>query len=472
MKYKELFFIVFLLLPAIAFKAQADSVVVTGQMRVTGRLRVGDNNTAAVKGNIRWNDTTNDFEGFNGVEWLSLTATASSNDLDGSVQGLGALKNYVPATSSDGTASDVFGCSVAISGDYAIIGARSAENASNIVTGAAYIFKRNGQQWVQHQKLLASDGALDDFFGVSVDISGNYAIVGASLDDDNGTNSGSAYIFKLTGTTWSEFDKITASDAADGDVFGSPVAISGLKAVVGASGNDDVGSNSGSAYVFNEGPSAWTEAQKLTASNAATLARFGTSLDITTDRLIVGANPGGVAQGSAYVFFFNGSSWSEQAILNETFGTALGYGISVAISSDNAVVGSNLDTLGSMATAFVYKRSGVTWSFQKKFTGANDSNFGIRVNLQGQFLLVSATSEASITGCSGSPVSNAGRVYVFKNSNGVWYQHLIISDPLADNGNLFGVGIGVSGNDIVIGSQTADPNGISNQGTSMFARIE
>ncbi len=472
MKYKELFFIVFLLLPAIAFKAQADSVVVTGQMRVTGRLRVGDNNAAAVKGNIRWNDTTNDFEGFNGVEWLSLTATAASNDLDGSVQGLGALKNYVPATSSDGTASDVFGCSVAISGDYAIIGARSAENASNIGTGAAYIFKRSGQQWVQHQKLLASDGALDDFFGVSVDISGNYAIVGASLDDDNGTNSGSAYIFKLTGTTWSEFDKITASDAADGDVFGSPVAISGLKAVVGASGNDDVGSNSGSAYVFNEGPSAWTEAQKLTASNAATLARFGTSLDITTDRLIVGAYPGGLTTGAAYVFFFNGSVWSEQAILNPPLPSYFGYGVSVTLNNDFAVVGSNLDTSFAIASAFIFKRNGTTWPLQKEYNGENYSNFGIRVNLQGQYLLVSATSEASITGCTGSPLLNAGRVYVFKNSNGVWYEHLIISDPLAANGNLFGIGIGVSGSDIVIGSQTADPNGVSNQGASMFARIE
>ncbi len=188
--------------------------------------------------------------------------------------------------------------------------------------------------------------------------------------------------------------------------------------------------------------------------------------------MVVGANQGGVAQGSAYIFFFNGSSWSEQAILNETLGTAFGYGISVAISNDNAVVGSNLDTLSSVAAAFIYKRNGTAWSLQKKFTGANDSNFGIRVNLQGQFLLVSAISEASIVGCSGTPVANAGRVYVFKNSNGVWYEHLIISDPLAANANLFGIGIGVSGSDIVIGSQTADPNGVSNQGASMFARIE
>jgi hypothetical protein len=402
MKYKEILFIVFLLIPAIAFKAQADSVVVTGQMRITGRLRVGDNDDAAVEGNIRWNDSTNDFEGFNGVEWLSLTATAASNDLDGSVQGLGALKNYVPATSSDGTASDAFGSSVAISGDYAIIGARTAENASNIVTGAAYIFKRSGQQWVQHQKLLASDGALDDFFGVSVDISGNFAIVGASLDDDNGTNLGSAYIFKLTGPTWSEFDKITASDAADGDVFGSAVAIAGLKAVIGASGNDDVGSNSGSAYVFNEGPTAWAEAQKLTASDAVALARFGTSLDITTDRLIIGSYPGGIVNGAAYVFFFNGSVWNEQAILSESPTFISSYGVSVTINDENAVVGSHLDTTLTTATVFIYKRNGTTWTLQKKYLGATNSDFGIRVNLLGQYLLVSATAEASITGCDGS----------------------------------------------------------------------
>lgn len=158
--------------------------------------------------------------------------------------------------------------------------------------------------------------------------------------------------------------------------------------------------------------------------------------------------------------------------MNPPLPSYFGYGVSVTLNNDFAVVGSNLDTSFAIASAFIFKRNGTTWPLQKEYNGENYSNFGIRVNLQGQYLLVSATSEASITGCTGSPLLNAGRVYVFKNSNGVWYEHLIISDPLAANGNLFGIGIGVSGNDIVIGSQTADPNGVSNQGASMFARIE
>jgi hypothetical protein len=153
-------------------------------------------------------------------------------------------------TASDGAAYDYFGISVAISCDYAVVGAQYADGAGS-QSGSSYIFKRNGTAWTEQAKITASDGAAGDLFGWNVAISGDYAVVSALWDDDAGLNSGSAYIFKRNGTAWTEQAKITASDGAAGDGFGTSVAISGDYAVVSACGDDDAGLNSGSAYIYD-----------------------------------------------------------------------------------------------------------------------------------------------------------------------------------------------------------------------------
>ena len=139
-------------------------------------------------------------------------------------------------------------------------------------------------------KLTASDAAADDVFGNGfVSISGDTAVVGAYLNDDAGTDSGSAYVFVRNGTSWTQQAKLTASDAAAGDQFGFAVSISGDTAVVGAFGNDDAGSNSGSAYVFVRSGTSWTQQAKLTASDAAAGDGFGVPVSISGDTAVVGA---------------------------------------------------------------------------------------------------------------------------------------------------------------------------------------
>ena len=155
----------------------------------------------------------------------------------------------VKLTASDAAAGDGFGISVSISGDLAIVGAPLDDDVS-FASGSAYIFRRGGGIWSQEAKLTASDAAAGDAFGFSVSINGDLAIVGALQDDDAGTFSGSAYIFRRNGTSWSEEAKLTASDAASVDLFGIFVSISGDLAIVGAQGDDDAGSGSGSAYVY------------------------------------------------------------------------------------------------------------------------------------------------------------------------------------------------------------------------------
>jgi hypothetical protein len=192
---------------------------------------------------------------------------------------------------SDVTARDNFGYSVAVSGDTAVVGAYGdGDNGSE--SGSAYVFRYDGSDWVEEAKLTASDGAAGDHFGFSVAVSGGTAVVGAGRDDDSGSSSGSAYVFRYEGSDWVEEAKLTASDGAAFDWFGVLVAVSGDTAVVGAFGDDDSGSNSGSAYVFRYDGSDWVEEAKLTASDAAPSpsfgARFGMSVAVSGDTAVGG----------------------------------------------------------------------------------------------------------------------------------------------------------------------------------------
>ena len=168
-------------------------------------------------------------------------------------------RNLLLATGSPETN---FGFSVAISGDRAIIGAKG-DNNNLLFTGSAYIFEHVGGTWVEQQELTPSDGQIGDEFGWSVAISGDHAIIGAREDDDNGSSSGSAYIFERMGGIWVEQQKLTPSDGQVLDEFGWSVAISDNRAIVSTYLDDDNGSSSGSAYIFERVDGIWVEQQKL-----------------------------------------------------------------------------------------------------------------------------------------------------------------------------------------------------------------
>ena len=159
---------------------------------------------------------------------------------------------------SDGAADDQFGGTVAVAGDRAVVGARFHDDNGDS-SGSAYVFRYDGTGWVEEAKLTASDGAADDEFGGSVAVAGDTAVVGAPFHADNGSTSGSAYVFRYDGTDWVEEAKLTASDGAADDQFGGLVAVSGDTLVVGAEGDDDNGSFSGSAYVFHYDGTGWVE---------------------------------------------------------------------------------------------------------------------------------------------------------------------------------------------------------------------
>jgi hypothetical protein len=150
---------------------------------------------------------------------------------------------------ADGMATDQFGVSVALDGDTAIIGAFTDDD-NNTGPGSAYVFTRTGSVWTEQAKLLPSDGSPIDNFGLSVALEGDTAVIGARLDDDNGFNSGSAYVFTRAGGVWTERTKLLPADGTGFEDFGISVALDGDRAIGGAFFDDDNGESSGSAYVF------------------------------------------------------------------------------------------------------------------------------------------------------------------------------------------------------------------------------
>jgi len=311
---------------------------------------------------------------------------------------------------SDGVAGDWFGCSVSIDGDYAIVGA-FGDDGNGVASGSAYVFTRSGTAWTQQVELLASDGATYDYFGHSVSIDGEYAIIGAFYDDDNGDTSGSAYIFKRDGTAWTEQAKLLASDGAADDRFGRSVSISGDYAIIGAHYDDDNGEHSGSAYVFNRSGSAWTEQAKLLASDGAASDYFGHSVSIDGEYAIVGAfgdDDNGEHSGSAYIFKRDGTAWTEQAKLLASDGAADDlFGHSVSISGDYAIIGAYYDDDNGdwSGSAYIFKRDGTAWTEQAKLLasdGAEMEMFGCSVSIDGEYAIIGAYYDDDNGAISGS----------------------------------------------------------------------
>ncbi|MCH8344553.1 MAG: hypothetical protein IH983_11260 [Planctomycetes bacterium] len=260
---------------------------------------------------------------------------------------------------SDGASDDVFGYAIAMEGETALIGAPGHVDAQAPGTGSAFVFRFNGSSWTEDEELFASDGMWQDGFGASVSISGDVAVIGAVLDDDKGPQSGSAYVFRFDPkmSRWIEEQKLLASDGAAGDFFGTSVAVSGDLVVIGANGDDDNGTVSGSAYVFRYDPlrRTWVEEQKLLASDGAEGDEFGVSVSISGETVLIGARLDGA--GSAYVFRFDPQTvaWvQEQKLVASDPTGADQFGRAVAIDGDTAVIGAWVSDAGGIESGAAY----------------------------------------------------------------------------------------------------------------------
>lgn len=388
-------------------------------------------------------------------------------------------------TASDGAANDFFGASVSLSGTRALIGASGdgdigfnsgsayvfdfdgvgwSETGKLIASdggigrsvslfgnrallgagSAAYVFDFNGSTWLETTKIMTSDGSVDDLFGSSVGLSGEQALVGARLDDENAPDSGSAYLFEFIGTVWTESTKLTAGDGPVDDQFGWSVSISGDRALVGAYRDDDNGGASGSAYIFSFDGASWMMAIKLTPDDGEFAAVFGASVSLSGDRALIGA-PGdrqnAPSSGAAYVFDFDGTTWRATAKLTASDGSFNDtFGASVSPLGDRALIAAPNDNSNS-GSVYVFTFNGASWDEITKLTasdGAPDDLFGNSLSLGSNRLLVGAPSFASNG-------SNPGSAYIFDFNGNAWSEAAKITPTDGAPNELFGYSVSLQG---------------------------
>jgi hypothetical protein len=369
---------------------------------------------------------------------------------------------YLKASNAE--AGDLFGESVSVSGDTVVVGARSeASNATGVNgdqgnnsapgSGAAYVFVRSETNWSQQAYLKASNTDANDNFGHGVWVSGDVIVVGAYLEssgatgvngnqsDNSANGAGAAYVFVRNGTTWSQQAYLKASNADPGDVFGDPVAVSGDTIVVGAvlesssstgvNGNqsDNGAPEAGAAYVFVRNGTTWSQQAYLKASNTGATNRFGSSVSVSGDTVVVGA------------------PWEN--------------------SSSTGVNGNQNDSSASKSGAsYVFVRGGTTWSQQAYLKASNadrDDRFGESVSISGDTMVVGAFQESSDgIGVNGNQTNNnaflSGAAYVFARSGTNWIQHAYLKASNTDVADFFGFSVAVSSGTLVIGAREEDSN--------------
>lgn len=406
------------------------------------------------------------------------------------------------ATNTDGSPSAsefcFYGSSVAISGNYAIVGSSSEGSV-----GAAHIFYNNAGVWAQVKKITPPTGAIFDYFGISVSINGDYAVVGArgnDLDENEANtvdNAGSAYVFKKDqggANNWGFLKKITASTRSSQAEFGNSVSMTDDYIVVGSALDrfDATESNAlfsaGSAYIFKKdqgGPDGWGQIKKITAPVRAITDFFGWSVSISGNTIIAGAyNESEDAQetntlngsGSAYVFAKDqggADNWGLiKKITSNSRAASDRFGTSVAVSGDIAVVAapgededaSETNTIESAGSAYIlYRNEGGAdnWGQVKKITSSTRTtgdNFGASVAIDGEQVIVGAIGDDK-DALNNNNVFDAGAAYIFKKDIGGANNWGVVQKLVASvrgSINNFGSPIAISGNYVLAGAPYED----------------
>lgn len=389
------------------------------------------------------------------ASWQTNTALSTSGNVGYGVWGdcatNGNISEYQPTGDSDGDLGDRFGVAVSVSGNYAIIGASFDDIGANSKQGSASIYQWNGSAWVFMQKLFDATGAADDLFGVSVAISENFAIVGA-VNNNVGANAdqGSASVYQRNGSSWTFLQKLTDPGGAPTDLFGISVAISGNYAIVGAH-LDDVGANvnQGSAILFQWNGTAWVFMQKVSQAGGAGGDLFGYAVSISDNYAVVGAVSDDIAsngnQGSITVYQRTGGSWTlMQTITDATGLNDDNFGCSVSVSGDNIAVGALNDDIGAnggQGSVSIYQWNGISWALVQKITdptGMANDGFGYSVSLSGNYLLISSASDDII-------VTDQGSAAVYQRIGISWQRLQFFSDPASTGPDYFGVNVSLDG---------------------------
>lgn len=365
----------------------------------------------------------------------------------------------------DATNYAQFGKAVDISGRYAIVGA-SGTDVAGTSSGSAYIFEQKDKQWGKALKLIGNDTSAFNNFGAAVAISGDYAIVGAPLNNSAGTQAGAAYIFKRQGTNWLQQTKLEAPDPNTINRFGNAVALSGDYAIVGAWSKTE----QSAAYIFKRTNDTWSKQATLMAQDTTEPNLFGRSVALSGDYAIVGATWDQQAArdaGAAYVFKRTGNNWQQQIkLIGSNEGD--GFGNAVALSENYAIIAASQHKHNGplSGTTYIYERVGNNWTEKDKLTAQDQQKglfFGKSVDISGDTIIVGANglNDAGLA---------TGTTYIFKRDDQNWTQinKLVASDAKAQDS--FGSAVALSETDMLIGASFHDQNNITTGTAYIFPR--
>lgn len=370
---------------------------------------------------------------------------------------------------SDGASSDYFGQAVSLDGDLALIGA-SLDDDHGTDSGSAYIYRLQGDgSWLQEAKLTATDAAAGDRFGDAVSLSGDAALIGAYNDDDKGSGSGSAYLFRRQGDgSWLQEAKLTAADGSAGDTFGISVALNGDLALVGAPYDDDSANESGSAYLFRyQGDGSWLHEAKLTAGDGASGDYLGFVVVLDGEVALLSANKGNTL---GYMFRRQADgSWAQESKLTATDATIRNFwGHSVSLSGDVAMAGAVWWDGGVVdGAAYLFRRQGDgSWVQEAKLVSADlvpNDYFGTAVALDGNVALVGAYEDDDLGDSSGS-------VYLYRRQgDGSWLQEGKLNASDGTAGDRFGHAVSMSAGNVLVGADLDDDNGVNSGSAYIFS---
>lgn len=366
---------------------------------------------------------------------------------------------------------DNFGEAVDLYDRYAVIGAQRNDFAAGNA-GAAYVFVKQGTDMVQHQALIASDAQFNDNFGCAVAMNENYVVVGARLEDEKGGAAGAAYVYRREYEEWHEIKKLTASNGMINAYYGSSVDLNGKHIAVGAPETSTAGTSAGSVYIYEQLGIEWTETEVLLPTDVVAHDHFGTDVKLYEDWLIVGA-PGrdgeSFNEGMVFVFRKIDGAWVEfQRLAPSDIEGNDEFGHSLSIHDNTIVVGSpHEDDLGlSAGAAYVYTFDGSAWVEMTKLLpidGIAGDQYAFDVDISAERIVIGSLYNDHIANATG-----ATYIYSYDDSEVTLINKLVSNDPLAGDG--IGTAVAINNDNILVGVPKDDDFG-NNSGSAIFSTL-
>jgi hypothetical protein len=437
-----------------AVHAQSSGNVGIGTTTPTQKLEVSGNikTDTAILNSFRMNTDagagkvlTSNANGVGTWQPLSLPPTAPENAGYGgwgNCEANNVLGDYFPVADTLGNVDDYLGYATSISGDYAVVGAY-LDDETFADQGSVSLYHYNAGAWDFVTKILDQTPAALDYFGYSVALSGNFLMIGAYADDEPLSNQGSVTVYRFNGTNWVFHQKLIDPGGVANDNFGWSVAISGDYAIIGAPNDNVAFAYQGSACIFHYNGSTWQFMEKISDGAGAAIDQFGWSVAISGTRAIVGAPFDDVVSnanaGSILLYEFNGTNWLFKQKITDAANAAQDYfGYDVAISGLYAVGGSYLDDVNAnvnQGSVLAYKYNGTSWVLLQKFWDPLGANNDY---FGGKVWMSDPYIMVSASGDDVGSNTDQGSVFIYGRVGTVWQRIQQITDPAGNMSDFLG----------------------------------